>query len=106
MLISKRQSQPFLDELLAAIGCERVPRRYNRANALCCGDVFDFRGRRDRAEEAALRNIADAQEHKATAMIYLCPSCLKLYGRLCPERGLAVYHVSELCQRALGEAVG
>jgi Fe-S oxidoreductase len=97
--------EPFLDELLAAIGCERVPRRYDRANALCCGDVFNFRGLEDRAEEAALRNINDARGHGANAMIYLCPSCLKLYGRLCPKRGLAVYHVSELCQLALGEQV-
>jgi Fe-S oxidoreductase len=101
-----QDKEPFLDELLAAIGCERVPRLYDRENALCCGDVFSFRGLQDRAEEAALRNIADAREHGATAMIYLCPSCLKLYGRLCPERGLAVYHVSELCRLAVGEKVG
>ena len=95
--------EPYLDELLAAIGVERVPRRYDRANALCCGDVFSFRGLQDRAEDAALRNIADAQEHGATAMAYLCPSCLKLYGRLGPQHGLGVYHVSELCRLALGE---
>jgi Fe-S oxidoreductase len=100
------EKEPILDELLAAIGCERVPRRYDRMNALCCGDVFSFRGFMDRAEEAARRNIIDARDHGATAMVYLCPSCLKLYGRLCPEHALAVYHVSELCQLAVGETVG
>ncbi len=98
--------EPFLDELLAAIGCERVPRRYDRENALCCGDVFSFRGLHDRAEEAARRNLADACAHGAAAMVYLCPSCLKLYGRLCPEYDLDVYHVSELCRLALGETLG
>lgn len=97
------EKEHWLDELLPKIGCERVRRRYDRDNALCCGDVFSFRGLQDRAEEAARRNLADARDHGAQAMIYLCPSCIKLYGRLAPEYGLTVYQISELCQLAVGE---
>ncbi len=100
------EKEHWLDDLLPLIGCERVNRRYDRANALCCGDVFSFRGLTDRAEAAARRNLEDAREHGAQAMIYLCPSCLKLYGRLAPEYGLSVYQISELCQLAVGESPG
>jgi len=95
--------EPFLDELLSLIGCERVPRRYDRENALCCGRIFALRGLADRAKEPALRNIEDSLEHNSDALVYLCPSCLKSYEDLCKERDLPVYHISELCQIALGE---
>jgi len=95
--------EPLLDELLELISCQRVARRYDRENALCCGDVLAFRGLRDRAQEACLKNIQDSLEHGADALIYLCPSCLKLYKEPCRERHFPVYHISELCQIALGE---
>lgn len=98
--------EPFLDELFQLIGCERVARRYDRENALCCGDLLAFRGHMERAREAALKNIEDSLENGAEAMIYLCPSCLKLYGKLCDEHGLPVYQISELCQMAIGEKPG
>ena len=97
--------ESFLDELFDLIGCERVDRKYDRDNALCCGDVYAFRGQLDRADEAATRNIDDSLEHGAEAMIYLCPSCLKVYGKHCGERNLPVYHISELCQLAIGEKI-
>jgi Fe-S oxidoreductase len=98
-----QEKEPFLDELFALIGCERVARRYDRDQALCCGDIYAFRGRSDRAEDAALRNIRDCLTHGAEALVYLCPSCAKLYGRLCGNWNLPVYQISELCQMALGE---
>jgi hypothetical protein len=52
-----------------------------------------------------LTNVEDALEFGAEALLYLCPSCLKNYAKLAPDRGLPVYHVSELCQIALGEGL-
>lgn len=100
-----QDKEHFLDELLELIGCERVARRYDGDNALCCGDVFGYRGLVDRARDAAVRNLEDSVAHGAEALLYLCPSCLKNYAKLAPERGLAVCHVSELCQMALGEEI-
>ena len=97
------ETEPILEELLSALGCERVARRYDRENALCCGDMYAFRGQQDRAEDACLRNIEDAVEHGADALVYLCPSCAKLYRDRCASRRLPLYHISELCQLALGE---
>jgi Fe-S oxidoreductase len=100
-----QDNEHFLDELLEAIGCERVPRKYDGENALCCGDVYGYRGLSERAHQAVLTNVEDSLEHGAEVLLYLCPSCLRNYARLAPERGLPLYHVSELCQIALGEEV-
>jgi Fe-S oxidoreductase len=98
--------EPFLDRLLELIGCQRVPRRFDRGNALCCGDVYAYRGLADRAKDASRRNIEDALEHGAEALVYLCPSCLRMYGEICGERGLLLYQISELCRIAVGEKKG
>lgn len=98
-----QDKEHFLDELLDLLGCERVPRQYDRDNALCCGDLYGYRGLLDRAHKAVLTNVEDSLEHGAEALLYLCPSCLRNYAKLAPDRGLPVYHVSELCQIALGE---
>jgi Fe-S oxidoreductase len=100
------EKEHFLDELFELIGCERVNRKYDGDNALCCGDVYAFRNLLDRANEAATRNIEDSLKHGAEALIYLCPSCLKLYGERCEERNFPVYQISELCQLAIGEKIG
>ncbi len=95
--------EPILDHLLELIGCERIVRRYDRENALCCGNILASHGFNDRAQEAATKNIDDSLEHGAEAFVYLCPGCLKAYEKLCPAFGLHVYHISELCQVALGK---
>ncbi|HUS70933.1 MAG TPA: (Fe-S)-binding protein [Anaerolineae bacterium] len=101
-----QDKEHFLDELLGLLGCKRVAREYDRENALCCGAMYGARGLSDKAVTAALTNIEDSLEHGAEVLLCLCPSCLNNYAELAPERGLPVYHVSELCRIALGEEVG
>jgi Fe-S oxidoreductase len=100
-----QDKEPFLDELLELLGCERVAREYDRENALCCGGMYTARGLSEKALTAALTNVEDSLEHGAEALLCLCPSCLMKYVGLAPERGLPVYHVAELCRIALGEEV-
>ena len=95
--------EPLLDELLELIGCERVARRYDRENALCCGAMLDLRGLADGSGEAAMRNIEDSLAHGAEALAYLCHGCLRRLGELRGEHDLPLYHISELCQMAIGE---
>jgi Fe-S oxidoreductase len=72
---------------------------------LCCGAMYGARGHAEKALAAASTNIDDSLEHGAESVLCLCPSCMRNYAELAPERGLPVYHVSELCQIALGEDV-
>jgi Fe-S oxidoreductase len=97
-----KEKEPFLDELLELLGCERVAREYDRENALCCGGMYGARGLSARALAAARTNIDDSLEHGAEALLCLCPSCVSNYAELASERGLPVYHVAELCRIMLG----
>ena len=94
--------EPMLDEFFELVGVQRVARRYDREDALCCGavlsDVDRERGRRIRD-----MNLTDAKAHGAEAMVFLCPFCYQSLSRPCQERGLASIFITDLCRMALGE---
>ncbi len=95
---------PMLDEIFKLIGAERVARRYERENALCCGqDMGGLQGRGDKYPEYKTLNIKDAIDHGAKAMGFLCPLCLDALYKKCIESGLKTYMISDLCRIALGE---
>jgi Fe-S oxidoreductase len=98
--------EDHLDEIFRLIGVERVARRYDREDALCCGQTlkgFMQRGEKYPAYQAL--NIEDARKHGARAMGFLCPMCLDAMGRPCRDAGLETYMVSDLCRLALGETL-
>lgn len=96
--------EPWLDEIFARIGVERVQRVYDREKALCCGQ--DMGGMQDRGNKfPAFRreNIADAVRHGAEAMVYLCPMCLDALYQYARAENLENWLISDLCRKALGE---
>ena len=96
--------EDWLDEIFHLIGVERVARRYDREDALCCGQAlkgFMQRGEKFPAYQAL--NIQDARDHGARVMSFLCPMCLDAMGRPCRDAGLETYMISDLCRLALGE---
>lgn len=92
----------YLDRLFELLGVERVPRKYDRLNGLCCGAPLMARDK-ERAAVVKGWNIADAKEHKADAMVFLCPMCYLNLRKLCRDAGMEAIFISELCQRALPE---
>lgn len=96
----------LLDDIFALIRVERVERRYDRLNALCCGQAlkgFMQRGEKYPAFQAL--NIRDAKDHNAQAMAFLCPMCLDALGSSCRDAGMETLMVSDLCRLALGETL-
>jgi len=92
----------WLDELFRLIGIERVERRYDRINALCCGGPIvatDY----ERAGKIKDMNIKDALDAGAEAMVFLCPLCFLGLRRRAREAGLEPIPLSNLCRLALGE---
>ena len=92
----------WLDELFHLIGVERVKRKYDRMNALCCASTIvatDY----ERASSIKNRNIKDALDAGAEAMIFLCPICFLSLRRRAREAGLKTIPISNLCRLALGE---
>jgi Fe-S oxidoreductase len=98
--------EPLLDEIFELIGVIRVDRRYDRENAMCCGqDMGGIQKRGDKFPAYKQENISDARKSGAEAMVYLCPMCLDALGRMAHENGLANYMISDLCRMSLGETL-
>lgn len=99
-----RDKDPLLDEIFDRIGVTRVPRRYDRRHALCCGGPYLARGDRESSIRIGRWNLEDAKEHGAQAMGFLCPMCMQTLRKLCSEYGMPRLAVSDLCRLALGES--
>jgi ferredoxin len=95
------QKEPALDELLGLIGVERVERRYDREDALCCSGAIAMWDA-DRAAEIRNRNLEDALAAGAEAMGYLCPVCMQVLAPDAAARGLRNHHLVELVRMSLG----
>lgn len=98
------EKELMLDELFELIGVERVSRRYDRKDALCCGMPLMYRDVH-RGMEIQQKIFDDVKETGAVAMIFLCPVCILSMGSGCTERGLDIYMISDLCRLALGEQI-
>ncbi|MBE0512019.1 (Fe-S)-binding protein, partial [Candidatus Bathyarchaeota archaeon] len=92
----------WLDELFYLIGVERVKRKYDRMNALCCATPVVATDR-ERASSIKNRNIKDALDAGAEAIVFLCPICFLSLRRRTREAGLEPIPISNLCRLALGE---
>ncbi len=92
----------FLDEIFELIGVERPPRKYERETALCCtGAIVNVN--RERAIEIQAKNIDDAFQCGADAIITLCPMCDRILRRPTSQRGFNKIFITDLCRMALGE---
>ena len=99
------EKDAILDDLFERIGVTRVARRYDGMDALCCGAAMagmkDMP--RETTEEWRMKNIMDAKEAGAEAMVFLCPMCALNLRNRAKARGVEPYMVSNLVRLALGE---
>jgi Fe-S oxidoreductase len=92
-----------VDELFELMGVERVARKFDRQQALCCGAPMVGFGHRKKANDFSARNVEDAKTHGAELMVFLCPMCTLRLRRISREAGLKPIHLSNLARLALGE---
>jgi len=92
----------YLDEILELVGVERPPRKYEREKALCCTAAI-IRVFPELAQEIQAKNVDDAIECGADALITLCPMCDRVMRRPASARGLNKIYITDLCRMALGE---
>ena len=88
---------------LKKIGADRVPREYDRENALCCGGVPRAHQRDELADELVEKNINDMLRVGASYCVFNCPFCMATLGQEVAEQGLMPILVSDLVQIALGD---
>ena len=93
----------WVDKICDLIGVERVARKYDRENALCCAGLFSMIGKKNLTRQTQNNNINDMLEHGAEACVHNCPQCLESLGSKVERKGLKNYLLSDLCRLALGE---
>ncbi|TXT59845.1 MAG: hypothetical protein BAJALOKI2v1_160017 [Promethearchaeota archaeon] len=99
------ETDEYVDKICDLIGLERVERKYDRENALCCGGPFPTLGRKDILRKTQNKNIKDMLENNAEACVYNCPMCMDTMGSKVERKGLKNYLLSDLCRLALGEEI-
>ncbi len=93
----------WVDKICELIGVERVSRKYDRENAMCCAGVFATLGKSSLMRKAQNDNVNDMLEHGAEVCVYSCPMCKESLGSKAKRKGLKNYLLSDLCRLALGE---
>jgi Fe-S oxidoreductase len=94
------EKDPYLDKLFDLIGVRRVEREHEGLKGLCCGAPL-MATDKQKALEVKTRNISDAREHRAEAMVFLCPMCFLNLRKLCQENGLKPIFITDLVNQAL-----
>jgi len=92
----------LLDEVFDLTGVERVKRKYDGINALCCGvevagPNLKLFPRGKNFEPFRERNVMDAKKHGAEAMVYLCAMCFATLNKKVREADMRNYMVSDIC---------
>ncbi|MFW9771242.1 MAG: heterodisulfide reductase-related iron-sulfur binding cluster [Candidatus Thorarchaeota archaeon] len=95
----------WADKIFELIGVERVSRKYDRENAMCCAGIFATLGKKPLMRKAQSENIEDMIEYGAKACVYNCPMCKESLGSKAERKGLKNYLLSDLCRLALGEEI-
>ena len=93
----------WVDRICKIIGVTRVPREYDRENALCCAGIFSTLGKMPLMRKTQNKNIQDMLDFKAEVVVYSCSMCLESLGSKVTRKGLKNYLLSDLCRLALGE---
>ncbi len=97
------ETQHWVDDIFERVGVERVDRRYDGENALCCGAILRAQQRDDLADDLQKRNLEDMKDAGANVCVFNCPVCLFTLGEAVAQQGMMPLLMSELCQYALGE---
>lgn len=94
--------EPFIDEVFELTGVKRVDRTYDRINGLCCGGTKLMLGIGDPKPDQE-KNIGDAIDNGAQALVCLCPICIHSLTGVANEHGLPIVFLSDMARMALGE---
>jgi Fe-S oxidoreductase len=96
------EKEHFIDELFELVGVRRVPRTYDRENALCCANIKLLLGNGDPRPDQE-KNVIDAKQSGAQAMVCLCPMCLDGLAAVAGAHQLPLIFLGDIARMALGE---
>ncbi|MHA1457350.1 MAG: heterodisulfide reductase-related iron-sulfur binding cluster, partial [Promethearchaeota archaeon] len=94
------ETDKFLDKICELIGVERVARKYDRENGLCCAAPFGMRGHKKEVRKAQNDNVQDMVDFQAQVAIFNCPMCKDTLERKVTGKGMKAYFISDLARLA------
>ena len=97
------ETDEILDKICELIGVERVTRKYDRENGICCAAPFGMRGHKKLVRKTQNNNVQDMVDHGAEVCIFNCPMCKDTLERKVTGNGMKAYFISDLARMALGE---
>ena len=96
------EQDAFLDEIFELIGVGRPPRKYEGLDAVCCAGPI-LATNNELAVDIQEKNIQDAIECGADALITSCPMCDLVLQRPTSQFDLPKIFITDLCRMALSE---
>ncbi|MDY6880801.1 MAG: (Fe-S)-binding protein [Desulfatiglans sp.] len=96
------EQDAMLDEIFKLIGVERQARQHEGLDALCC-TLPIIRTMKEVSLDVQEKNIKDAVECGADALLTICPMCNLMLKRPTAHHGLPKIFITDLCRMALGE---
>ena len=96
-------NEHYVDDIFNLIGVERVERKYDRENSLCCAGLIRGQQRYDLFVDIQKRNIEDMVNAGAEYCVFQCPGCYNSLYEIITKNGIKPIMMHELCLLALGE---
>ncbi len=95
------EKEHYLDKIFDLIGVERVERKYDRENALCCGGIIRSLQKYDLFVDVQRRNVEDMVKAKAEYCVFNCPACYSSLAERVTKAGIKPIMLHDLCKLAL-----
>ncbi len=87
----------FVDDIFNIIGAERVERKYDRENTLCCGGVIRGQQRYNLFVDVQTRNVDDMVNAGVDYCVFQCPACFDFLSEKVSEKGIKPIMMHDLC---------
>jgi len=97
------ETDHYVDDIFGLLGVERVKRKYDGENALCCAEVFRMAKGPALADDVQKRNIDDMAKFGAEYCVFNCPACWDSLANKVVKQGIKPIHMIDLCKLAIGE---
>jgi Fe-S oxidoreductase len=97
------ETDHYVDDIFGLLGVERVSRKYDKGNALCCAEIFRMAKGPALADDIQKKNIDDMARSGAEYCAFNCPACWDSLAHKVIKQGIKPIHMIDLCKLAIGE---
>ena len=95
-------AESYIDTVFDLIVVNRVKRKYDRKNALCCSSLLTLHNRKE-IQSCTENNFTDAIDAGAQAMVYFCPICRDMMNETAKSHAIPLVFMGDLVRMAIGE---